>query len=221
MSPLDPVPTTDHPGVDPDKPLLIVDVDEVLALFFHGFGQFVERSGYEMRVDRFALFQNIYRRGESEHLEIEHGQTLLGEFFRIAAEEIEPAPGAAHGLRRLAHAGASVVILTNSPNHGRAPRVRWLARHGMDYPLIMNEGLKGPVIAELARQTSGPVAFVDDLLSQLDSAVEAAPRVHTFQLVADLRLRPIAPTNPERHRRIDHWPQLCDELAQVLGLDER
>ena len=57
-------------AVSPTSPLVIVDVDEVLAQFMRGFGTFVERHGFELRVDRFALFQNIYRPGETEHIDL-------------------------------------------------------------------------------------------------------------------------------------------------------
>ena len=208
----------DHPRVDPVKPLLIVDVDEVLALFMHGFARYIEPRGYELRVDRFALFQNIYRRGESEHLDLATGRILFDDFFRFGADGVDPAPDAAHSLRRIAQAGASIVILTNAPEHAREPRGRWLAAHGMAYPLIINEGPKGQAVAALASQTTQPVAFVDDLLSQLDSVAQTAPQVHRFQLVADERLRAIAPTAPDQHRRIDHWPRLREALADVLGV---
>lgn len=204
--------------VDPDRPLLIVDVDEVLALFMHGFGRFLDARGYEFRVDRFALFQNIYAPGATEHLDIATGRNLFDDFFRFAAEEIDPAPGAADSLRALAR-GVSVVILTNAPVFAREARGRWLATHGMDYPLIINSGAKGAAAAHLAGLTQGPVAFVDDLLGNLDSVAEHAPAVHRFQLVADERLQPIAPTAPERHRRIDDWPVLEQAVAEALGLN--
>ena len=219
MRPLDADNTCASVEIDPEKPLLIVDVDEVLALFMHGFGRFVAARGYELRVDRFALFQNIYRHGESEHLDLASGRTLFDDFFRFAAEDIDPAPDAAHSLRKLAHAGVTIVVLTNAPPHAREPRSRWLAKHGMDYPMIINQGVKGAAIAELAARTQKPVAFVDDLIGNLDSAAEAAPHVSRFQLVADARLRGLAPCAPDRHRRIDHWPQLYDALAEALGVN--
>ena len=218
MSPLNPDVTSSSVAIDPQKPLLIVDVDEVLALFMHGFGRFVASRGYELRVDRFALFQNIYRHGESEHLDLATGRTLFDDFFRFAAEDIDPAPDAAHSLRKLAHAGVTIVVLTNAPPHARDPRGRWLATHGMAYPLIINQGPKGAAIAELAARTQKPVAFVDDLLGNLDSAAEAAPQVARVQLVADARLRGMAPSAPDRHRRIGHWPQLYDALAEAVGV---
>ncbi len=201
----------------PERPLVIVDVDEVLALFMVGFGRFLEPKGYEMRVDRFALFQNIYRAGASEHLDFTEGRTLFDDFFRFGHDHMEPTPHAADSLRLLART-ASVVILTNAPDHGRAPRAAWLTRHGMDYPMVINEGPKGEAVATLAGRTRGPAAFIDDLLGNLDSAAEAAPAVHRFQLVADKRLQPLAPSAPDRHRRIDDWPSLRAAIAGALGL---
>ena len=217
VRPLELEPTSPSIEIDPEKPLLIVDVDEVLALFMHGFGRFVATRGYEMRVDRFALFQNIYRLGESECIDLPTGRTLFDDFFRFA-DDIDPTPDAAHSLRKLAHAGVTIVILTNAPPHAREPRARWLVKHGMDYPMIINQGPKGEAIAALAARTNKPVAFVDDLIGNLDSAAQAAPQVLRFQLVADPRLRDLAPTAPDRHRRIDHWPQLYDALARALNV---
>ena len=203
--------------IHPTRPLVIVDVDEVLALFMVGFGRFLEPRGYEMRVDRFALFQNIYRPGATEHLDLKEGRGLFDDFFRFGHDHMEPTPHAADSLRALAR-GASVVILTNAPDCGREPRAAWLARHGMDYPMVINQGAKGEAVAILAARTSAPAVFIDDLLPNLESAAKAAPQVHRFQLVADPRLRPLAPSAPERHRRIDDWPSLRMAIAETLGL---
>src|SRR6478672_2536272 len=67
--------------VHPGRPLLLVDVDEVLAMFMHGFERFLGARGLEMRIDRFALFQNIFKPGESEHLDVSAGRVLFDEFF--------------------------------------------------------------------------------------------------------------------------------------------
>jgi hypothetical protein len=198
-------------GLDLARPLAIVDVDEVLGLFMQGFGQYLEAQGLEFRVDRFALFQNIYRPGETEHLDIAEGRRHYDAFFRYGCGDMPLAPGGAQALRTLS-GKASVVILTNAPGQARLARARWLGRHGMDYPLILNSGPKGPLAAALAAQVRGPVVFVDDLIPNLDSVAEHAPQVTRFQSVADERLRPLAPTAPDRHTRIDDW----DELRQAI-----
>lgn len=206
--------------VDTVAPLIVVDIDEVLAMFMRGFETFVGTKGLEMRIDRFALFQNIYRPGESEHLDLAAGRVLFEEFFEHAVGEIDVAPGAVDALARLADR-ASIVILTNAPAHSRPARVRWLAKHGFPYPMIVNSGLKGSAVAALSRRTAGPAAFVDDLLPNLDSVETEAPSVHRFQMVADERLRPLAYGAPDRHRRIDDWATLGDELAAALRLARR
>lgn len=214
---LDPVIDPNQVDIDPGKPLLIVDVDEVLGLFMHGFGRFLVTRGYELRMDRFALFQNIFVPEASEHLDLEAGQALFDDFFRFACGDMEPAPGASEALAELAK-GAGIVALTNAPDHAREPRTQWMARNGMDYPLLINSGPKGRAVAALAARTERPVVFVDDLLGNLDSVASEAPGVHRFQMVADPRLRLLAPAAPDRHPRIDDWAALRLEIALVLGL---
>lgn len=203
-------------GVDSSRPLLIVDVDEVLGLFMQGFGRFLEGRGFEFRLDRFALFQNIYRPGAEEHLPLDEGRQHFDDFFRYACSDMEPAPGGAAALRALS-ARASVVILTNAPGQGRLARARWLGRHGLDYPLVLNSGPKGPLASAMARQVKGPAVFIDDLISNLDSVAEHAPAITRFQMVADPRLQPLAPSAPDRHRRIDDWADLREAIEATLS----
>ena len=206
-SPITAVPQLADLGLSRERPLVLIDVDEVLGLFMQGFGDFLAaRHGLEMRIDRFALFQNIYRPGATEHLDIAEGRKLYDAFFATQCHQIEPAPGAVAALDRLA-AHAEILILSNAPAQAEQLRTEWLAMHGMTYPLVLNSGAKGPIAAGLIAQTPHPTAFVDDLLPNLDSVAEHSPATATFQHVADLRLRPYAPRS-ERHPRIDDWAEL-------------
>jgi hypothetical protein len=195
----------------------VVDVDEVLALFMQGFERFVAPHGYELRITRFALFQNFYRLSDGAEMDLDAGRALFHQFFAEGVADIDPAPGASEALERLA-GRASIVVLTNAPEHCREPRTRWLKRCGFPYPLVVNAGPKGPAVAVLAARTLGPVAFVDDLLSNLASVELEAPMVSRFQHVADERLRPLAPADPGRHARIDDWPALAEAISHALRL---
>jgi hypothetical protein len=201
--------------IDPHAPLLVVDVDEVLAMFMVGFEGFLGQHGLEFRFERFGLFQNIYRPGETTHLDVETGRALLERFFEAHVEAVDPAPGAAEALRRLSR-DASIVLLTNAPAHSREPRARWLIRHGFDYPQVVNAGAKGPSVAALTAKTSGKAAFVDDLVANLDSVAECCPTTARFQMVADLRLRALAPVALDRHPRIDEWEKLGPAIAAAI-----
>lgn len=191
-------------AIDPARPLLIVDVDEVLARFMEGFGAFVSRRGFEMRIDRFALFQNIYKVGSPDCVDMPTGKVLFDDFFRDGADDLAPVEGAAAALEALS-ADMTVLILTNAPDHGREARMGWLQTHGLHYPMIINSGLKGPIVRDLAARTSGKVGFIDDLLPNLESVATDAPDVIRFQMIADERLRPYAPTDPSRHLWADDW----------------
>jgi len=201
--------------VRPDAPLLIVDVDEVLAHFMAGFERFVGRHGYEMRIDRFALFQNLYRPGDAECLDFETGKALFDDFFRDGAEDLDPVHGAADALATLS-TRAGVVILTNAPAHALESRTGWLSTHGFDYPMILHSGLKGPAILEMSGLTRGPACFIDDLLPNLDSSEQSAPAVKRFQIIADDRLRPLAPIAPDRHDFHDDWTTLGPALEAAI-----
>ena len=86
-------PSLESLGLARDRPLVVVDVDEVLGLFMQSFGAFIAERGYELRFERFALFQNIYRPGAGEPVDLAEGRELFNEFFRTGCGEIEPAPG--------------------------------------------------------------------------------------------------------------------------------
>ena len=207
-------PTLAALGLSPERPLVLIDVDEVLGLFMQGFGDFLAGEGLEMRIDRFALFQNIYRPGATEHLELTEGKRLFDAFFRGHCDLMEPAPGAIAALNRLGR-HAEILILSNAPADAERLRTRWLAKHGMAHPLILNTGPKGPIAAALVAQTQMPTAFVDDLLPNLDSVADHSPGTSTFQHVADLRLRPYAPRS-DRHRRIDDWAELGEAITAAV-----
>ena len=208
------IPSLEDLGLSRERPLVLVDVDEVLGLFMQGFGDFLATHGLEMRIDRFALFQNIYRPGETQHLDIAEGKKLFDAFFAGHCHNLEPAPGAIAALNRLAP-HAEILILSNAPADAERLRTEWLRKHGLEHPLVLNSGPKGPIAAGLTGQTPHRTAFVDDLLSNLDSVADHSPDTARFQHVADLRLRDYAPRS-ERHRRIDDWRELGEAIEQAV-----
>lgn len=191
-------------------------MDEVLAMFMRGFERFLGGHGLEVRLNRFAIFQNIFWPGAETHLDLDEGRKLFNLFFEKDVEDIEPAPGAREALDALA-GRASIVILTNAPPQARAPRARWLVKHGFDHPFVIGSGPKGPAVAAIAAMTTGKTAFVDDLLINLESVASVAPAVVTLQMVADPRLRPLAYEAPDRHPRHDDWAAMGPAIGAAIG----
>jgi hypothetical protein len=204
-------------GLDPSRPLVIVDVDEVLGHFVESFVRFLHGEGYEFRLQKWALFENIYRPGADASVGLDEGRGLFERYFVTPhCAEIQPAAGSQEALARLS-LRTEIVILSNAPAAAEALRLRWLRKLGLPHPLILNMGLKGPITAGLAGQSAGRSAIVDDQLVNLDSVAEHSPETATFQHVADERLRPLAPTS-ERHTRIDDWQELAEAIeAAVLS----
>jgi hypothetical protein len=208
-------PSLESLGLSRERPLVIVDVDEVLGLFMEGFGAWLAERGYELRFERFALFQNIYRPGASDHVDLTVGRELFNAFFATGCGELEPAPGAVEALRRL-KPKAEILILSNAPVSAERLRGDWLKKHGLPHALVLSSGPKGPITSALVAQTRGKTAFVDDLIPNLDSVAEHSPQTATFQHVADLRLRPLAPRS-ERHPRIDDWAELGEAIEAAIS----
>jgi hypothetical protein len=202
-------------GLDPARPLVIVDVDEVLGLFVKGFGAFLLTQGLELRLERFALFQNVYRPGAPDPVSWEEAKASYDRFFESRCADLEATPDAVPALARLKRK-AEILILSNAPAEAEAARVRWLRKNGLDYPLVINRGPKGPMTAGLVAQIRARSAFIDDLIPHLDSVAEHAPQTRTFQHVADPRLRPLAPRS-ERHVRIDDWRELGEAVEQAVA----
>lgn len=203
-------------GLAPGRPLVVVDVDEVLGLFLQGFGDYLAgEHGLEMRVERYGLFENVFRPGAAAPIGRDEGQRLFDAYFRTHCGEMQPAPGAVAALERLSRR-AEILILSNAPPQAERLRRHWLRRHGVRHPLLLNDGPKGPVTAALAAQSRGRSAFIDDLLPNLDSVAEHAPATATFQHVADPRLRPLAPRS-DRHPRIDDWQDLAAAVEQAVS----
>ena len=202
-------------AADPRRACVIVDVDEVLALFVQGFRAWLEARGYELRLESFRLFGAMYARGMEEPLEREAARGLFDRFFAQGCADLPVTPDAADALAQLA-TRAQVVILTAAPPQARTGRQAWLAAHGLNYPLVFSDGVKGASVKALHTAARGPCAFVDDLLPNLESVAADAPGVARFQLVADPGLRAIAPSAPERHTRIDSWPELARAIEAAL-----
>ena len=197
------------------RPLLIVDVDEVLALFVQGFDRWLRPRGHELRMGSFALFSNLYPLGGETAADVAIGKALFDGFFREGCHECDAAPGAKAALDRIATL-AAVVVLTNAPQGARALRARWLRAEGLDYPMVIGSGPKGAAVKALADCAGGKAAFVDDLLSNLDSVAKEAPDVARFQMIADPALRAMAPSAPDRHARVDEWAELAPRLEALL-----
>lgn len=200
------------------RPLLICDCDEVLLHFVTPFSDYLQSvHDLTLTMSSFALTGNV-RRGDGQAIEAHEFPALLHGFFDTHMPTQTPTPGAVEALSTLSN-HADIVILTNLQDHHAASRTHELARFGMPYRVIGNQGPKGkPVAALVAEYGAKDVVFVDDLPPHHSSVKAEAPDVHRLHMVADPMLWPVMPTAADAHARIDRWDAALPHIRSILGV---
>lgn len=202
--------------IDSARPLIITDADEVILQFVRPLEDFLDARGLYLDISSFRLSGNVKRRNDDVALPHEEVMALIGEFFATGVETCLPVEGAVGALSSLSEV-ADVLVLSNLPLSAKAGRQRNLAAHGMDYPLIVNEGPKGPAIRALIEGHAAPAVFLDDIPYHHDSAAAEAQSVHRIHFVADPRLAPLLKPAPSAHARIDCWAEAERHLRSLFA----
>jgi hypothetical protein len=200
-----------------DRPLLVLDVDDVVLEFIRPFPHYLKSRGFGLTLASFRLTGNIAETATGRLIEQPEVTALLGEFFDAQADWQSIADGAADALAMLGR-GAEIVMLTAMPHKHRAVRRAHLDALGLDYPLLTTEMAKGPAIAKLRGVKGRPVAFVDDQPSNLVSARNSVADAHLFHLMADNALRAFLPPTPQDIISVEDWREAAPKIAAALGL---
>ena len=203
-------------SLDPTRPLIVADADEVLLQFVRGLEGFLDDEGLYLDLASFALSGNIRHRDNGTAVETAAVKVLIERFFAERMESMQPVEGAAAALGALS-GRAQVMVLSNVPLDRRQARARLLARHGMPYPLVANIGSKGGALAHLAGRTVAPTVFLDDIPHNIAAVALAAAAVIRVHFVADPRLARLLPPAPGCHARLDDWPSARAFIEQCLA----
>ncbi|TPN88417.1 hypothetical protein FJ987_12115 [Mesorhizobium sp. CU2] len=200
-----------------DRPLLVLDVDDVVLEFIRPFPHFLKSRGFGLTLASFRLTGNIAETATGRLIEQPEVTELLGDFFDAQADWQSIADGAADALAMLGR-DAEIIMLTAMPHKHRAVRRAHLDALGLDYPLLTTEMAKGPAIAKLRGLKGRPVAFVDDQPANLISARHSVADAHLFHLMADNSLRAFLPPTPEDIISVEDWREAAPKIAAALGL---
>jgi hypothetical protein len=104
------------------------------------------------------------------------------------------------------------------PHRHRAIRRGLLDTLGLPYPLLSTEAAKGPAIRQLRGGQSRPVAFVDDIPRNLQSAAEAVPDAALFHLMSHAGLRALLLPLPAPIVAVENWRDAGPRIARALGI---
>ena len=198
------------------RPLLVLDVDEVVLEFVAPFVRYLDHRGYTFQSESFRLHGNVIAKDGGAPAPAETVSGLLDDFFCAQEDWQTPATGVTQALDRLSGA-AEIVMLTAMPHAHRARRRALLDRLGISYPLVTTEKAKGPAVSLLAGARSAPVAFVDDIPHNLVSVQTSYPRAGLFHLMAHEGMRKLLPPLPEGVVETLDWDDAAAKLEVALG----
>jgi len=185
------------------RPLTIVDADEVLLRFADGLDRFLRARGLYLDLTSYRLHGNVKRLDDgTAALDIE--VTALLDEFRTDLDSLDPVSGAVAAMAALAQR-CDVVVLSNVSPAQAPARLRNLAAHGFNFPLLVNAGLKGAAVKALEGRAGAPVFFIDDIPHHHADVAETAPDVLRIYLIGDDRLKPLLPPSPHVHLRAETW----------------
>lgn len=190
--------------LDPDRPLIICDADEVLLQFIVGLENYLARQGFRLDLASFRIHGNVRHASTNEVAADDRVTQLIAEFFAAETLHLEPVAGASEALQNLSNR-AQIVILSNLPASSRQARMENLTRHGMAYPVIAGSGPKGTIVQSIIKDVVAPIVFIDDLPPHHASVASVSPHVHRLHFVADPRLARLIGASRDAHARIDNW----------------
>ena len=188
----------------PGRALVIVDADEVLLRFVDGFDRFLREKSLFLDLSSYRLHGNVKRLDDATPI-LDVEVTALLDEFREELDSLNIVEGAANALSTIAQR-ADIVVLTNIAPIQAPARLRNLATHGLNFPIVANSGLKGPAVKALAVRAA-QAFFIDDIPQHLASVAEAAPEVFRIHLIGDERLKPLLPPAPHAHLRAQDWAE--------------
>ncbi|MBS0273100.1 MAG: hypothetical protein JSR55_01590 [Proteobacteria bacterium] len=195
-----------HPStvpLDAEKPLLIVDADEVILRFADGFDRFLAERELFLDLTTYRLHGNVKRKdNRAPVLDVE--VTALLDEFRADLDWLDAVEDAVDVLRGLEPL-MNIVVLSNVSETQAPARLRNFEKLGLPFPLISNSGPKGPFVKALAARAKHPAFFIDDIPMHHASVAEGSPGVLRIHLIGDERLKSLLPVTPHAHLRAETW----------------
>lgn len=189
-----------------DRPLVVCDVDDVVLEFVTPFGAFLESRGHRLIPRSFRLHGNIVSIADETVLDADMVSSLIETFFAVQEKWQTPFAEAIEALGAISRE-ADLVFLTAMPPRHTATRRRLLDRFGLNYPMIAADQAKGPLVNRLHGGRPLPVAFIDDMVSNLHSVGEHVPDCLLVHLPPPVEIHKFAPAAGGHVRVAKGWAE--------------
>ena len=206
-------------NIDSNLPLMIFDADEVLVHFAEPFATYIKKHNHRLHLTGYRLDNAIKKADTDEVADPDTAKDLVWGFINEETIRQPAAKGAPQALKKL-QAYAQIIILSNVPHSVHDDRVANLKSLNMDYPLISNEGMKGPAVREILRNHKAQSFFIDDNPYQVESVYnDNQQTVCVHFSVCDL-VKPYMPKAVGASIEPTSWEDLVAQLIGCLKDDE-
>lgn len=202
-------------ALDPARPLIVSDADEVLFHFIRGLERFMAARGFTLALRSFAITGNVSETATGRVLDRPEVSALI-QAFHVTEDALEAVSGAADALRSLS-SDCQVIVLSNVSGDAGETRARNLRVAEMPYPLICNAGLKDRTVKALADAVRAPTIFIDDLPPHHAAVAKTAPDVHRIHFVADPRLAAMQNLAHEAHLQAASWSEIEAAIRRIIA----
>lgn len=200
-----------------DKPLIICDVDEVVVHFIKSLEAHLDENGCWLDTASFALNGNIRLKDTNEPVPGQIVGDLLYGCFSARTHIMDMIDGAAEALLDLGET-TEIVMLTNLPHDYLEQRVENLRGHGIPYPVVANDGAKGPAVEALLEGLSHDAIFIDDSATNITSVADWCPQTHLIHFIPDHRFARHVPPVDGVALRTDNWQDAKSFIDGVITL---
>ena len=202
-------------NIDPNLPLMIFDADEVLVHFAEPFATYIKKHNHRLHLTGYRLDNAIKKADTDEVADPDTAKDLVWGFINEETKSQPAAKGAPQALKKL-QAYAQIIILSNVPHSVHDDRVANLKSLNMNYPLISNEGMKGPAVKEILRNHKAQSFFIDDNPYQVESVYnDNQQTVCVHFSVCDL-VKPYMPKAVGASIEPTSWEDLVSQLISSL-----
>ena len=206
-------------NIDPNLPLMIFDADEVLVHFAEPFAAYIKKHDHYLHLTGYRLDNAIKKADTDEVADPDTAKDLVWGFINEETKSQPAAKGAPQALKKL-QGYAQIIILSNVPHSVHDDRVANLKSLNMNYPLISNEGMKGPAVKEILKNHKAQSFFIDDNPYQVESVYsDNQQTVCVHFSVCDL-VKPYMPKAVGASIEPTSWEDLVTQLIGYLKDDE-
>ena len=199
-----------------NKPILIVDADEVLVLFAAHFSDYLNLRGWRLNLKGYRLDDAIENIADGHIADRTTYQNLINSFIKDETLHQPEAPGASRTLAKY-NSRVQILILTNVPFSSYLDRIENLKNLGINYPVVANTGLKGPALRQIQKLTKNTCIFIDDNPHQINSAAEFVPEMVRFHFTACEIVKKTMPLAKGATHRPKTWEEVATLLEKILN----